>query len=261
MQLIRKQLSIRLFVSTFYFFFKIEESRQLYEDNVKIVIVLTFQKFYARSTSPSSVLVTRRASVSQSALQKEDSQPIPAPQQQQQQVSAPQPYMAHDRRAVGGATPSVEKTLNDDANEPANDIRFVQQNGNIVPAGPGEVKEIGEQREPSANDLQQKQQKNVVERPNVIDEERNDLEEEQRKQVMSPPLNRGDDGLRNDNASAVLGSQAEQPLAQPAVERASTVASSRSTDVKAHAEDDELQALQERVDGILDRDVPLSGIR
>lgn len=206
--------------------------------------------------------MTPRASVSQ--LQKEDSQPIPAPQQQQQQVSAPQPpYVSHDRRAgvVGRATPSVEKTLNDDANEPPNDIRFVQQNGNIVPAGPGEVKEIGEQREPSANDLQQKQQKNVVERPNVIVEEKNGLEEEQRKQVMSPPLNRDDDGPRNDNGSAMPGSQAEQPLAQPAVEQASTAASSRSTGVKAHAEDDELQALQERVDGILNRDVPLSAIR
>lgn len=202
--------------------------------------------------------MTPRASVSQSALQKEDSQPIPAPQQQQQQqVSALQPpYVSHDRRAVGGATPSVEKTLNDDTNEPANDIRFVQQNGNIVPAGPSEVKEIGEQR-----DLQQKQQqKDVVERPNVIDEEKNGLDEEQRKQVMSPPLNRDDDGPRNDNASAVPGSQAEQPLAQPAVERASTTASSRSSVVKAHAEDDELQALQERVDGILNRDVPQSAI-
>lgn len=206
--------------------------------------------------------MTPRASVSQSALQKEDSQPIPAPQQQQQQVSVLQPpYVSHDHRAVGDAVPSVEKTLNDDANEPANDIRFVQQNGNIVPAGPSEVKEIGEQHEPSANDLQQKQQKDVVERPNVIDEKKNDLEEEQRKQVMSPPLNRDDDGPRNDNASAVPGSQAEQPSAQPAVERASTIASGRSIGVKAHAEDDELQALQERVDGILDRDVPHSGIR
>ncbi|XP_018404223.1 PREDICTED: Golgi integral membrane protein 4-like isoform X2 [Cyphomyrmex costatus] len=43
------------------------------------------KNFYARSTPPSSVLVTPRASVSQSALPKEDSQPIPAPQQQQQQ--------------------------------------------------------------------------------------------------------------------------------------------------------------------------------
>ncbi|XP_025988934.1 Golgi integral membrane protein 4 isoform X4 [Solenopsis invicta] len=43
------------------------------------------KNFYAKSTPPSSVLVTPRASVSQSALQKEDSQPIPAPQQQQQQ--------------------------------------------------------------------------------------------------------------------------------------------------------------------------------
>ncbi|KAL0106419.1 hypothetical protein PUN28_016265 [Cardiocondyla obscurior] len=86
--------------------------------------------------------MTPRASVSQSALQKEDSQPIPAPQQQP------------------------------------------QQNGNIVPAGPSEVKEMGEQHEPSANDLQQKQQKDVVERPNIIDEEKNNLEEEQRKQKL-----------------------------------------------------------------------------
>jgi len=196
--------------------------------------------------------MTPRASVSHSALPKEDSQPIPAPQQQQ--VSAPRPpYVSHDRRAIGRTTPSVEKmNRNDDVNEPANNIRFVQQNGNIVPAGPSEMKEIGEQREPSANDLEQKQQKDVVERPNVINEEKNDFDEEQRKQVMSPPLNRNDDGPRNDNVLAVPGSQAEQPLAQPAVERAS----GRSNDVKTHAEDDELQALQERVDGILNRDVP-----
>ncbi|XP_025988933.1 Golgi integral membrane protein 4 isoform X3 [Solenopsis invicta] len=103
------------------------------------------KNFYAKSTPPSSVLVTPRASVSQSALQKEDSQPIPAPQQQQ------------------------------------------QQNGNIVPAGPSEAKEINEQRESSANDLQQKQQqqKDVVDRPNVVDEEKNGLDEEQRKQSVT----------------------------------------------------------------------------
>lgn len=146
------------------------------------------KNFYAKSTPPSSVLVTPRASVSQSALQKEDSQPIPAPQQQQQQVSAPRPpYVSHDRNTIGGATPSVEKTLNDDINEPVNDIRFVQQNGNIVPAGPSEAKEINEQRESSANDLQQKQQqqKDVVDRPNVVDEEKNGLDEEQRKQSVT----------------------------------------------------------------------------
>lgn len=215
------------------------------------------KNFYARSTPPSSVLMTPRASVSQSMLPKEDLQPIPAPQQQQ--VSAPRPpYVSHDRRAVGRTTPSVEKmNRNDDVNEPANNIRFVQQNGNIVPAGPSEMKEIGEQREPSANDLEQKlKQKDVVERPNIMNEEKNGFDEEQRKQVMSPPLNRNDDGPRNDNVLVVPGSQAEQPLAQPAVERASTVASGRSNDVKAHAEDDELQALQERVDGILNRDIP-----
>ncbi|XP_071570106.1 uncharacterized protein [Temnothorax nylanderi] len=174
------------------------------------------KKFYARSTSPSSVLVTPRASVSQSALQKEDSQPIPAPQQQQQQVSAPQPpYVSHDRRAVGGATPSVEKTLNDDANEPANDIRFVQQNGNIVPAGPGEVKEIGEQREPSANDLQQKQQKDVVERSNVIDDEKNGLEEEQRKQSVASSR-KAENTTAASNANLVSPSVVDKPAPLPA---------------------------------------------
>ncbi|XP_011066962.1 PREDICTED: Golgi integral membrane protein 4-like isoform X2 [Acromyrmex echinatior] len=45
------------------------------------------KNFYARSTPPSSVLMTPRASVSQSMLPKEDLQPIPAPQQQQSMVS------------------------------------------------------------------------------------------------------------------------------------------------------------------------------
>ncbi|XP_018313341.1 Golgi integral membrane protein 4 isoform X3 [Mycetomoellerius zeteki] len=44
------------------------------------------KNFYARSTPPSSVLMIPRASMSQSALPKEDSQPIPAPQQQQQNM-------------------------------------------------------------------------------------------------------------------------------------------------------------------------------
>ncbi|XP_012058939.1 PREDICTED: Golgi integral membrane protein 4-like [Atta cephalotes] len=44
------------------------------------------KNFYARSTPPSSVLMTPRASVSHSALPKEDSRPIPAPQQQQQSM-------------------------------------------------------------------------------------------------------------------------------------------------------------------------------
>ncbi|XP_070525313.1 Golgi integral membrane protein 4 isoform X2 [Cardiocondyla obscurior] len=173
------------------------------------------KKFYARSTSPSSVLMTPRASVSQSALQKEDSQPIPAPQQQPQ-VSAPQPsYVSHDHRAVGEATPSVGKTLNDDANEPANDIRFVQQNGNIVPAGPSEVKEMGEQHEPSANDLQQKQQKDVVERPNIIDEEKNNLEEEQRKQNVASSQRA--DNITTANANlAVSPSVVDKPAPLPA---------------------------------------------
>ncbi|XP_071570107.1 uncharacterized protein [Temnothorax nylanderi] len=131
------------------------------------------KKFYARSTSPSSVLVTPRASVSQSALQKEDSQPIPAPQQQQ------------------------------------------QQNGNIVPAGPGEVKEIGEQREPSANDLQQKQQKDVVERSNVIDDEKNGLEEEQRKQSVASSR-KAENTTAASNANLVSPSVVDKPAPLPA---------------------------------------------
>ncbi|XP_011696191.1 PREDICTED: Golgi integral membrane protein 4 [Wasmannia auropunctata] len=179
------------------------------------------KKFYARSTPPSSVLVTPRASVSQSALQKEDSQPIPAPQQQQpQQVSAPRPpYVSHDGRAVGGATPSVEKTLNDDANEPANDIRFVQQNGNIVPAGPSEVKEIGEQqqqqREPSANSLEQKQLKDVVERPNVVDEEKSGFDEEQRKQSVASSRKATNTTVAS-NVNLVSPSLVDKPAPLPA---------------------------------------------
>jgi len=200
-------------------------------------------------------------------LQKEEnSQPIPAPQQQQQQqVSPPWPiYASRNYRADAGAALSEEKILNEDVNEAANIIRFVQKNGNIVPAGPSEAKEaLGEQREPSANDLQRKQQKDVVERPNLASvalEEKHGLDEEQRKQVMSPPLNREDDGSRNDSILPASGSQAEQPLVQPAVEGASTAASNR-TIVKSRAEDDELQALQERVNGILNHNVPHNGIR
>ncbi|XP_018404221.1 PREDICTED: Golgi integral membrane protein 4-like isoform X1 [Cyphomyrmex costatus] len=175
------------------------------------------KNFYARSTPPSSVLVTPRASVSQSALPKEDSQPIPAPQQQQQQqVSAPRPpYVSYDRRTVGRTTPSVEKmNRNDDANEPANSIRFVQKNGNIVPAGPNEVKEIGEQREPSANDLEQKQQKEVVKRPNVINEEKNDFDEEERKQMVSS--RKAENTTVANNANLISPSLIDKPAPLPA---------------------------------------------
>lgn len=180
--------------------------------------------------------------------QKEDSQPIPAPQHQQQQVSPPWPMHASRKyRADGGAALSEEKTLNDDANEPANSIRFVQKDGNIVPAGPNEAKEaIGEQREPSANDLQQKQQKNVVERPNVASVAlKEGLDEEQRKQVMSPLVNRENDGPRNDSVLSTPGSQAEQPLAQPAVEGASTA---NRAIVKTRVGE---EVLQQRVNGNL----------
>ncbi|KAG5341773.1 GOLI4 protein, partial [Acromyrmex charruanus] len=172
------------------------------------------KNFYARSTPPSSVLMTPRASVSQSVLPKEDSQPIPAPQQQQ--VSAPRPpYVSHDRRAVRRTTPSVEKmNRNDDVNEPANNIRFVQQNGNIVPAGPSEMKEIGEQREPSANDLEQKQLKDVVERPNIMNEEKNGFDEEQRKQSMSS--RKAENTTVANNANLVSPSLIDKPAPLPA---------------------------------------------
>ncbi|XP_014474770.1 PREDICTED: Golgi integral membrane protein 4-like isoform X1 [Dinoponera quadriceps] len=122
------------------------------------------KNFYVRSTSPGPSLV------SPSALQKEGSQPIPAPQQQQpQQVSSPQPLHAPRDNRADGATHSEEK-LNDDANEPAGDIRFVRRHDNIVPAGASDLKELGDDQPPhSANDLQQRQQKNVVERPDVAE--------------------------------------------------------------------------------------------
>ncbi|KAG5330028.1 GOLI4 protein, partial [Acromyrmex heyeri] len=130
------------------------------------------KNFYARSTPPSSVLMTPRASVSQSVLPKEDSQPIPAPQQQ-------------------------------------------QQNGNIVPAGPSEMKEIGEQRELSANDLEQKQQKDVVERPNIMNEEKNGFDEEQRKQSMVSSRKAENTTVAN-NANLVSPSLIDKPAPLPA---------------------------------------------
>lgn len=200
------------------------------------------------------------ASVSQSALRKEDSQPIPAPQQQSQQVSPPQPLHApRDYHADEAALP--EEKLSNDVNEPVGNIRFVQKNGKIVPDGPSDANEIDKQRESlrEANDFQQqKQQKNVVERPNVAsvpplgneDGNKNSPDEGQRKQVMSPPSQ--DDAARDNIDIPAVDLQAEEPLA-PSVEKASkTAASDRPISIQnARAEDDELQALQERVDGIL----------
>ncbi|EFN85270.1 hypothetical protein EAI_15707 [Harpegnathos saltator] len=215
---------------------------------------------YARSTSPGPSLVSPEAS----ALQKDGgSQPIPAPQQQQQQppppqaqqVSSLQPLHAPRDNHADGAAESEEK-LNDDANEPAGDIRFVQRNGNIVPADASDLKEVaGEQPPQSTNDLQQRQQKNVVERPDVAEKlaplgnengGKNGHSEEQNKQVIPPP-NRPDDGARN-NDIPVAGSQAEVPLVGSLVEKTSrTAALDRPVaGVGARAEDDELQALQDR---------------
>lgn len=211
-----------------------------------------FQRSYARSTPSGPSLVTPGALAPQSSLQKGGSQPIPAPQQQQQ-VSPPQPLHApRDYRADGAAL--SEERLNDDANEVA-DTRFVQRNGNIVPADPGDVKELGEQREP--NDFQQKQQKNVVERPNVEspfgdeNDAKKEPDEEQRKQVMSP-LNRDDRGSKN-NDVPVADSQAEVPLAPPVVKASRVAASDRPIGIRTRAVVDKLQTLRERVDGILSR--------
>lgn len=197
-----------------------------------------------------------RASAPQSEFQKEDSQPIPAPQPQQQ-VSPLRPlYAPHNYRADRKPAPSEDKTFNENVNEPNNSTRLVQKNGNINPTG----KKIDES---STNDLQQKLQGNVVERPNIKGVGENLLDEEQRRQVMSPPLNRRDNnGPRYDGNQAMSGSQAEQPLTQLANEKTSTIASSRviSSSVKARAEDDELQALQERVNGILNHNLSHDGI-
>lgn len=200
-----------------------------------------FQKFYRRSTSPDSVPITPRASAQQLVLQKEDSQPIPAPQPQQ--VSPLQALYASRNiyLADGKAAPSKNKILNKNA-EKINNIRLVKKNSNIISTSAKKI------YEPSGNDFQQKQQRNVVERPNikVVDEDL--IDEEQRKQVMSP---------RNDNSSYggnQAGSQAEQP--QLAIKKASTVVSNRAVNDKVRTEDDELQALQERVNGILNHNLP-----
>lgn len=206
-----------------------------------------FQKFYKKSTSPDPVPITPRAS--QLALQKEDSQPIPAPQPQQ--VSPFQPLYAFRNiyRADGKAAPSENKVLNENANEKTNNTRLIQKNSNIISTS---TKKIDE---PSGDDFQQKQQRNVVERPNTkIVGDENLFEEEQRKQVMSPPLNRRDNSTRHGGNQAVLSSQAEQP--QLAIKKASTDVPNRAVSDKARAEDDELQALQERVNGILNHNLP-----
>lgn len=200
-----------------------------------------------------------------SVLQKEDSQPIPAPQQQQQQqqVSSPQPLHApRDNRADGAA--QLEEKLNDDANEPAGDIRFVQRDGNIVPADASDLKEVGGEQSPQlANDPQQRQHKNVVERPDVAEKvapagdengDKNGHNEEQNKQVIPPPNQ--DDGPKN-NDIPMADSQAEVPLVGSLVEKTSRApALGRPVvGVEARADDDELQALQERVGGILNHNV------
>lgn len=192
-----------------------------------------FQNNFARST-PSSEAVLR---VSLLASRKPDSAPIPAPHQQQhqQQVSPPLPLLhaSRDYRADGREAAQSEEKVNNDANEPANNIGFIQKNGNIIPADPNEVKEATGELE--AQQKQQQQQK-VAER---------DSEEEQKKQVMLPPLNRDDDddAPKNDYIPAA---QAEHPLTPSAIEKLPPASSLIS--VKEHAaENDELQNLQNRL--------------
>lgn len=194
--------------------------------------------------------MTPEALVPKSSLQK-GSQPIPAPQPQQQ-VSPPQPLHAPRDYRADEAALSADR-LTDDVKESI-DARFAQRNDNIVPVGPGDVKELGEHREP--NDSQQKQQKNVVERPNVerpFDDgngDKKEPDEEQRKQVMSL-LNRDDGSKKND--VPVADSQAEVPLAPPVEKTSKATTSVRPIANEVRVEDDELQALQERVGGILNR--------
>lgn len=209
------------------------------------MIVLFFQRIYRKSTSPEAMAILPRVSAPQSALQKEDSQPIPAPQPQQQ-VSLRPLYAPHNYRTDRKPAPSEDKTLNEVAHE-SNNTRLVQTNGNII-STKNKIMEL------SANDFQ-KLQGNVVERPNIKGVGENLFDEEQRRQVMSPPLNRQDNNSpRQDGNQAMSGSQAEQPLTQLAIKKASTIASSRVISVKAHV-DDELQALQERVNGILNQNI------
>lgn len=138
---------------------------------------------------------------------------------------------------------------NKDAKEEIN-TRLIQKNGNIISTI---VQKIDE---PSNNDFQQKQQKNVVERPNInVDETL--LDKEQGEQIMSSLLNRRDDiNPKHDGNQAMSGSQAEQPLTQLDIKKASIAASNRMISGKARAGDDELQALQERVNGILNHNLP-----
>ncbi|XP_071570108.1 uncharacterized protein [Temnothorax nylanderi] len=99
------------------------------------------KKFYARSTSPSSVLVTPRASVSQSALQKEDSQPIPAPQQQQQQ-SVASSRKAENTTAASNANLVSPSVVDKPAPLPARPLSKVK-----VPVGVLPIPEMIEQND------------------------------------------------------------------------------------------------------------------
>jgi len=182
-----------------------------------------------RSTPSISILASSRISASQPTLRKEDSRPIPAPQQQ---VSSPWLYTSRDYRTE---TTTVEKRSNNDED---NDIRFVQRDGNIVPADPNELKEtIG--RQSSRNDFQQKEKEDVIEGPSVektILEERNaHSNEEQRKQVMFPsPLIRDNDSKKEIPTMTSIF-QAEQS----SVER---VSKPTSKSIKIPMENNELQA-------------------
>lgn len=182
-------------------------------------------------------------------MQKEDSRPIPAPQPQQQ-VSSLRPLYASRNiyRADGKVASSEDKTLNKDAKEDIN-TRLSQKNGIISTI----ARKIDE---PTNNDFQPKQQKNVVERPNIkVDEIL--FDNEQGEQVMSSLLNRRDDtNPKHDGNQAMSGSQAEQPLTQLDIKKASIAASNRMINGKARAGDDELQALEERVNGILNHNLP-----
>ncbi|KAL6430881.1 hypothetical protein ACFW04_006995 [Cataglyphis niger] len=206
------------------------------------------KKSYRKSTSPDPPPITFRASAPQSAFQKEDSRPIPAPQPQQQVSSRPL-YASRNIYRADGKASLEDKTLNKDAKEEINS-RLSQNNGNIISTIARKIDE------PTNNDFQQKQQKNVVERPNIkVDEIL--FDREQGEQVMSSLLNQRDDtNPKHDGNQAMSGSQAEQPLTQLDIKKASIAAFNGMINGKARAGDDELQALEERVNGILNHNLP-----
>lgn len=142
--------------------------------------------------------------VSPGPSQKTEQQVKPADgSSQQQQVSLPnnddknpQPLHAPlNHRAIGDPLQSVNQPAIEEANE--NNIRFAQQNGNIVPVGANEGKE-GELQDslPLPYDLQKNQNEveNVAANVDTKLDKTNDadVDDEQMGQVIPPPDQRNE---------------------------------------------------------------------